>query len=381
MRAPVIRLSRKAVSAVERGHPWVFQEPGTRAEVGAVVELHGERGRVGWGLADEGSIAVRVLGRGEPEALSRLLIRRIAAADQARVQLLGANTDAYRVVNASGDGLPGMVIDRYGPLAVLRLYARAWEPHLAELVAAISSLGWVEMVFRRFGVERVDGGKSGGEALFGPVPPETSVVVENGVRFLVRPHVGQKTGLFLDQREHRALVGRWAAGREVANLFGYTGGFSIYAALGGASRVITVDIAADAVEDARENFRLNGVNPDAHGFEVADAFEWVPRGKLGFLIVDPPSLAHDKSSESAARRAYEKLHRRLGPLVARGGLIGSSSCTSRLGVDLWRRAVGDGLQGTGDWAWHWVSVEPPDHPTALVHEQGRYLKFGLLRRI
>lgn len=380
MRLPALRLSRQAISAIERGHPWVFQESGTKAEIGALVALHGERGLVGWGLADEGNIAVRVLGRGEPEPLDRVLSARITTADQARHQLLGADTDAYRVVNGEGDGLPGIVVDRYGGLAVLRLYAKGWESHLPAIVFAISKLGWVETIFRRFGVERVDGGQEGGATLSGPAPAQTLVVRENGVRFLVRPYVGQKTGLFLDQREHRALVGRWSSGREVANLFGYTGGFSVYAALGGASRVTTVDIAPEAIADARENFRLNGLDPDAHAFEVADAFSWSARGKLGMLIVDPPSLAHDNKAEGAARRAYEKLHRKVGPQVAHGGLLATSSCTARLGVEEWRRAVGDGLAATGDWSWSWVSVEPPDHPTSLVHEQGRYLKFGLVRR-
>lgn len=335
---------------------------------------------VGWGLADEGPIAVRVLGRGEPEGLDVLLRERILQADRFRWRSLRTDTDAYRVVAGAGDGLPGLVVDRYGELAVLRVYSGAWVPHLELVVRALGELPWLTSVYRRLGVSRVDGA-SGGETLLGPEPPETLVVREGGVRFLVRPYVGQKTGLFLDQREHRALVGRWSAGRRVVNLFGYTGGFSVLAALGGAARVVTVDLAPEAIADARENFRLNDLSPGAHGFEVADAFAWRPPGPVDLLVSDPPSLARDASSESAARRAYVKLHRRLAPLVSRWGLLATSSCTARLPHASWQRAVAEGLEDRGDWSWHWISGEPIDHPTGLAHWEGRYLKFALLRRL
>jgi 23S rRNA (cytosine1962-C5)-methyltransferase len=186
------------------------------------------------------------------------------------------------------------------------------------------------------------------------------------------------------------MVREWSAGRMVVNLFSYTGGFSVAAALGGAVRVVTVDIAPDAIDDARENFRLNGLDPDPHGFEVADAFHWTPRdaasgqgrrfGPFGLVVVDPPSLAHDKQADAAARRAYRKLHAHVGSLVSRDGLLATSSCTARLDVEGWRRAVVEGLAERGEWSWHTQSAEPVDHPIALGHPEGRYLKFALLRR-
>lgn len=343
------------------------------------MELVGPDDRpVGWGLADDGPIAVRVLGRGAPEPIPKMLAERVRRADAARVRLVPADTDCMRVVNGAGDGLPGLVVDRYGDLAVLRLYARAWEPHLDAVVRAIAALPWTARILRRLGVQRVDG-REGAEVLLGSPPPDRVVVRECGMALLVRPWVGQKTGLFLDQREHRALVRRWASGRLVTNLFGYTGGFSVAAALGGASRVVTVDLAPEAIEDARENFRLNGLDPAEHGFEVADVFQWESRGPVDLLIVDPPSLAHGKKADQAARAAYRRLHRRLGPAVARDGLLATSSCTARLTLDAWRDAVREGLAPSGDWSWHWISAEPPDHPVALHHPEGHYLKFALLR--
>lgn len=377
-----LRIPKDTIQPLRGGHPWVYRGTSVALEPGTVVRLVDDRDRiVAWGLADAGDIAVRVLGRGEPPSgpVERVVADRVLRADRVRARLLPPDTDAWRAVSAAGDGLPGLIVDRYGPLAVLRLYASAWEPWLGALVSAVSALPGVESVARRLGVERVDG-REGLEHLAGAPVADTLVVREAGVASLVRPAEGQKTGLFLDQREHRMLIGRWAAGRVVANLFGYTGGFSVHAALGGAAQVTTVDQSPMAIEDARENFRLNGLNPDEHVFEVTDAFAWAPTGTVDLLIVDPPSLTHRKASDHAAGRAYGKLHRRLGAFVPRDGLLASSSCSARLSLDSWRRAVGEALATTGDWSWHWTSVEPTDHPTAVGHPEGAYLKFALLRR-
>jgi 23S rRNA (cytosine1962-C5)-methyltransferase len=345
-----------------------------------VVELIDDRAtRLGFGLTDSGPIAVRVLGRGEREPVDVLVRKRIARADALRGSLVEAGTDAYRIVAGAGDGLDGLVVDRYGDLAVLRVYASAWEPHLDAVVAALAGLSWCRAVLRRFGVERVDG-RAGAEVVHGEDPGETRVVTEHGMRMLVRPRVGQKTGLFLDQREHRRLIRTWSRGRTVVNLFAYTGGFSVAAALGGAARTITVDLAPDAVEDARENFRLNGLDPDRHGFEVADAFAWSPARPLGLVILDPPSLARDRAAKDAAVRAYGKLHRHHAAAVAEDGLLATSSCTARLPMAEWRASVAEALAKSGEWSWHWCSAEPPDHPVALGHPEGAYLKFALLAR-
>ncbi len=383
MSSLTLTIGSAAAAAVRGGHPWVFRERGTDAPVGAIVRLVEKKGAVvGWGLADEGTIAVRVLGRGEPPAggLPRLIRERISRADALRWQIAPPDTDCWRVVSASGDALPGLIVDRYADLAVLRVYAAAWEPHLEAIVAALAGLGWPTTIYRRLGVHRVDAGE-GGVTLYGPPPPDLVVVQEYGMRLIARPEVGQKTGLFLDQREHRAMVRRWSAGRRVVNLFGYNGGFSVAAALGGAAEVTTVDLAPDAIEDARENFRLNGLDPEAHHFEVADVFRWTPRGTYDLLVVDPPSLTRGQRSDEVAIQAYRALHKRLAPAVAQGGLLATASCTARLSLDAWRGAVREGLSSRGDWAWHWLSAEPPDHPIALAHHEAHYLKFALLRRL
>jgi 23S rRNA (cytosine1962-C5)-methyltransferase len=334
---------------------------------------------VAWGIWDEGEVAIRVLGR-EPEEMEVLLSRCVERAERARLRGLGQNTDGYRLVNGAGDGLPGLVVDRYGPLAVLRLYSAAWIPHLDRVVATIARLGWVETVFRRFGVARVDGEK-GGETLSGPEAPETLVFQEHGLKFLVRPWIGQKTGFFLDQRENRRRIGELAPGRHVFNLFGYNGGFSVYAAAGGAARVLTVDQSGPALEDARENFRINGLDPDRHAFEEADVFSWVAPNRADLVISDPPSLARRQAGESAAKKAYRDLAAHTGAMVSVEGLLATASCTARLDRRRWDEAIGEGLRRVGKWSFLERTGAPLDHPVALGHPEGHYLKFALFTRL
>ncbi len=370
-----------SAKAVRAGHPWVYG-PLRHPAAGTPVRLRDPRGRVcGYGLADEGTIAVRVLGRGEPPrgGFEELVVERVRRADRFRFRMIAGQTDTWRVIHGAGDGLPGVVLDRYGPVAVLKLYSAAWIPWIDVLIHAIRGLGWPTGLLRRYGVRQVDG-QTGSDTLFGEVP-DALVVMEHGMKLLVRPRKGQKTGLFLDQREHRLLVRSWSAGRRVANLFAYNGGFSIAAALGGASRVFTVDIAPAAIEDAKEIFRLNGLDPDGHAFEVADVFRWEPPGRFGMIIVDPPSMARGNRSRGAAANAYRKLHRRLAPHVERDGLLVSSSCTAQLGWDRWYEAVRSGLAAHGAWSSLHQSRAPLDHPVRVGHPEGQYLKLALFRRL
>jgi 23S rRNA (cytosine1962-C5)-methyltransferase len=162
----------------------------------------------------------------------------------------------------------------------------------------------------------------------------------------------------------------------VVNLFSYNGGFSVAAALGGAKHVTSVDLAGPAIEDARENFRLNGLDPRAHEFCAADAFTWAaPPSDL--VIVDPPSLTHAAKADQAARGAYKALHRHVGTYAT--DLVASSSCTARLSFERWEEAVREGLGGA--WSSLHRSAEPLDHPVAVGHPEGRYLKFALYGRL
>ena len=256
-----LRVTEDVLGPVSRGHPWIYADGvAERLPPGTPVQLVDKRDRtVAFGLADEGPIAVRILDR-HPAPLGRLFQHRVSEAVALRAQVLPARTDAFRLLNGAGDGLPGVVVDRYGPLLVLRIYGACWKPHLDALVHALKAVPGVTTIARRLGVRRVDGGE-GLVTLMGEEAPEQLVVQEAGLRFLVRPREGQKTGLFLDQREHRCFVGARAHGLDVVNLFAYTGGFSVHAIAGGARRVISVDLAPEAMADAAENLRLNGMDP------------------------------------------------------------------------------------------------------------------------
>jgi 23S rRNA (cytosine1962-C5)-methyltransferase len=367
-----LSLTRDTVGTVARGHPWVYRD-GVRgsAPVGEAVLLVDEKNKtVAWGLFDRGPIAVRVLGR-EAVPIEALLRTRIAAAERRRT-LVGGDTDCYRLLNGEGDGLGGLVVDRYADVGVVRLYSAAWEPHLGAIVDALRPR--FTTLYRRYGVTIVDD-KEGGDTLAGPEPADGVIVREHGMRMLARVKTGQKTGLFLDQRENRRSIRAWANGRTVVNLFSYNGGFSLAAALGGARRVVSVDIAPAAIEDARENFRLNGIDPGAHGFEATDAFAW-RGGRAELVICDPPSLAHGKEAETNARKAYRDLNKHASELSTE--LFATSSCTARLSWDRWEEAVREGVKG--GWSWMARAGEPPDHPVAVGHPEGRYLKFALLGR-
>ena len=383
MRPGALRLTADTVGTVGRGHPWVYADglsPGQeRLPAGTPVRLLDGRGQpVAFGLADDGDIAVRVLGR-HPTELPALLDRNLATAAALRAAVVQADTEAFRLVNGAGDGLPGLVVDRYGPLAILRLYGACWEPWLDAVVAAVLRHGGVSTVARRLGVRRVDAG-SGLETLAGPAAPDSLVVREAGLSFLVRPAAGQKTGLFLDQRENRRLIGRLARDREVFDIFSCTGGFAVYAAAGGARRVTVVDLAPAAVEDARENLRLNGIDPDRHAFVVADAFTWQPQGTAGLVVCDPPNLSHGRDADRAASRQYRDLAERTGRMVEPGGLLATASCTARLSYERWEQAVREGLRRAGRWSLLHRAGEPPDHPVLAEHPEARYLKLAVLQR-
>ncbi len=376
-----LALAPDAVGPVARGHPWVYADGVREREpAGTLVQLVDPRGRaVGFGLADDGPIAVRVLGR-HVVPLPRLLRERLEAAGQLRERVLPPETTAYRLANGAGDGLPGLVVDRYGPLLVVRVYSRAWEPHLALLASVLEGCSGVQTVARRLGVRRVDGG-SGLVTLSGPPPPPSLVVTEAGLRFLVRPTQGQKTGLFLDQREHRRFVAGLSRGLRVVNLFAYTGGFSVHAAAAGARHVVTVDIAEAALEDAKENFRLNGIDPTRHAFVCTDVFSYAPpSGDADLVICDPPSLSHGKSADRAASTAYRDLSASTGRMVPSGGLVATASCTARLTMDRWEQAVREGLRKAGRWSMLWRAGDPPDHPVGAEHPEARYLKFAVWHR-
>jgi len=280
--------------------------------------------------------------------------------------------------------VPGLVIDRYGEVAVVRLDTDAWAPHLPGVVAALRGPLAARGV-RSIGL-RVAGDEGGKKLrrLDGPEPPDRLLVRERGMAMEVDLRHGQKTGAFLDQRENRARVRALARGRaRVLNLFSYAGGFSIAAALGGASRVTSVDVAAAAHATAQRTFRANGLDPGAHAFVSADVFAFLDQARargerFDLVISDPPSFAPSERARPGALAAYRRLHGAAAAVLSEGGILCASSCSSHVDAEAFVATLDDAALGRGDLCLRELHGQPEDHPTLPAWPEGRYLKLAVL---
>jgi 23S rRNA (cytosine1962-C5)-methyltransferase len=301
-------------------------------------------------------------------------------------------TTGYRMVHGESDGLPGVVADRYGAFAVLKLYSAGLVPHRGAIVEALRAQAeGLEGVYGRDEVPRDDddeGGAPAGRVLWGAEPPEHLAVDEHGMKVLVDVRRGQKTGHFLDQRENRRMVRELAAGRpEALNLFSYTGGFSVAAALGGAKHVVSVDSDQDAIRLARENFRANGLDPADHAFATQDCFDVLAQYKregrrFDLVVCDPPAFAKSQKAVDAAVAGYASLNRAALAVVAPGGVLVTASCSARVTVEQFTDAVKEAaFKARVDLQLVAETRQPPDHPVSLQFREGRYLKCLVLRRV
>lgn len=371
---------------IRQGHPWLYRdavESPPDLTTGSVVDVVGKDGKfLARGLYDQSSpLAVRLYAQERRPLDESFFVERLRFAHALRSRFVGDDTNAYRWCNGEGDALPGVVIDRYDTVAVLRLDGEAIGSLRPQIVAAVAvlapELGITSLIERS---RKAAHTHLWGSAVDGPV-----AIREHGVGFVVDVLHGQKTGLFLDQRESRALVRQFARGARVANLFSYTGGFSLYAKHGGATRVDSVDVAAPAMEAARANFSHNGWSPDEHGFFAADVFAWLAERKgsrYDVMIVDPPSFAPSEKSKDAALAAYRDVFGRALQLVEPGGFFCPSSCSSHITHDDFLDAVrGAAQQARARLQLVELRGQPADHPTPLPFDEGRYLKFAVLRTL
>lgn len=391
-----VRLSVKdsAAASIERGHPWVFRDAlknaPSRLEAGSVVELADARGQfLGRGLWDPDSpIAVRVHERDARTPLDvASFVRRIGAALALRERLFDReDTDACRLVNGEGDRVPGLVIDRYRDVAILRLDGGAlgsWIEALREPLARLLDAHGVRSGALRVGRDPKAKSKLV-EELWGPAIPERMIVRERGLLLEVDLHFGHKTGTFLDHRENLARVRSLARGRaRVLNLFSYTGGFSVAAALGGAVRVTSVDTAGPAHASAQRSFRENGLDPSGHAFVTADVFAFLEaaekRGdRFDLVISDPPSFAPSEKAKPRAIASYRRLHRACASVLAEGGIFCAASCSSHVTTDDFFATLDDASLGRGDLRVVSMLGQPEDHPWLPAWPEGRYLKFATL---
>jgi 23S rRNA (cytosine1962-C5)-methyltransferase len=390
-KAHVAQVNTGAANAVVRGHPWIWRNaiarPPGSAKAGDAVAVQDPSGRViAHGLWDAASpIAIRVytVGAGRPldaaaivQSIERALARRDRWTDD-------RDTTAYRLCNGEGDRVPGVVIDRYGDVAVLRLDGDA----IAVWLSSIADGAWPLLQAR--GIRSLALRAARGEQadklrpLAGAPPPDRITVREHGMAMVVDLARGQKTGAFLDQRENRRRVRDLARGLRVLNLFSYAGGFSTAAVLGGATHVTSVDLAQGAHATAQESMRENGIEPAEHSFVTADAFAYLESAKnkgqrWDLVISDPPSFAPNEKSLPRALTAYRRLHGACAAVLAPGGLFCASSCSSHVSAADFATTLDDAATGRADLSLVEMHGSPWDHPTTPAWPEGRYLKFFVL---
>jgi 23S rRNA (cytosine1962-C5)-methyltransferase len=392
---PRVALRKNLARTVRMGHPWIFRDalrPGPAPSDGELVVVTTGDGRtLGRGFWTATSpIAVRMLTTdprdGDIHALVRARLR--AALDHRLAFLDRERTNAFRWVHGEADLVPGLHLDVYAGHGSLRFDgpgARAFYNDLAADVIEIGSpIGLHTLVER---VPRRRGGSGPGAVdeqavpLVGRLPVDEIEIRENGLRFGVDLRHGQKGGLFLDQRDNRERFGGWARDRRVLNLFGYTGGFSVYAAAAGARDTTTVDSAAAAMASARRNFGRNGLAVATARFIVADAFAFLAEAAKGdarwdLVVSDPPSFAPNRRALPDALRAYRRLHRMCAGVMAAGGTFCAASCSSHVEPDAFIASI---HAGCGDVGRQFRVLEQhgagADHPVRASFPEGRYLKF------
>jgi 23S rRNA (cytosine1962-C5)-methyltransferase len=383
-----------AERAIRQGHPWVFDQsiieqshsgmPGDLA-----VIFDGRRRFLAIGLYDPTSpIRVRILQKGKPAPIDQNWFQeKITTAAALRAPLKEQDTNGYRLIHGENDGLPGLIIDRYAETLVIKLYTPAWILHLKEICSALEQARPFEQLILRLSRSlnkqtKYLFGLADGMTLTGQTPDDLILFKENGLTFECDPIHGQKTGFFLDQRENRARVKALSRGKSVLNVFSYTGGFSIYAADGGAKEVVSVDFSAPAADATLRNIALNRNNPNVRdaSFETIsqDAFEVLAEMKeknrrFDMVILDPPMFAQNQAQVETALSAYRRLTQLGLGVINHGGILVQASCSSRVDADVFFDAVHRSAKEAGR-PLHEIerSGHALDHP--VTFKEGAYLK-------
>ncbi len=378
--------------AARRRHPWVFSRAlaGTPPDADGEIEVRSASGAIlGRGFASpRSSIAARVWRFDDGPLDAEFVSGRVQAAARLRERFLPPLTDGYRLVHAEGDGLPGLVVDRYGDVLVVQATTAGteaarplWLPALRALFPEASILQRNDLASRHGeGLELED------ETLEGERPPDRVPFRERGVTYLADLAGGQKTGFFLDQRENRHLVQGLAAGRSVLNLFSYSGAFGVAALAGGASRVTHVDVSEPALALARENHAANAQDLSCVETVAADVFDDL-RARAGrgetwdVVVTDPPAFAKKTPDVDRACRGYKDINRLALKLLAPGGLLLACSCSGPISADLFQKVLFASSLDAGVPA---RILERrgagPDHPVSIDCPETEYLKAFLLAR-
>lgn len=383
-----------AESMIRKHHPWIYDQSITyQSHAGEAGDLavifDSKRKFLALGLWDpESVIRIRILQFFKPAEIDQdWFARKIQTAYTLREVMHAQHTDGYRLMFGENDGLPGLVIDRYATVFVIKIYSAAWVPYLRWIAACLQELfSYRSLVIRlsRNIAEKVEVtyGITDGTVLDGETVEERVLFHENGLIFEADPIHGHKTGFYLDQRENRARVERLAAGKSVLNVFSYNGGFSLYAARGKAKAVTSVDLNPLALESAKRIFAYNldipGIKSCTHETVVADAFAYLQMAannqqKFDLVILDPPMFAQNLSQMERAIATYQKMTRLGLGLLNTGGVLVQASCSSRVSATDFFDAIHATVQRMGRKI-HEIerSGHALDHPVNFP--EGAYLK-------
>ncbi len=390
---PAVRVNGHATEWLSRGFPWVYpSEVSGRPspiERGAAVRIEGPDGRIlGMGLWDDGWIAVRRF-RGDAGPLDAAWLRGVLEAALSRRgglpgapgSLLPAGTTAWRLCHAENDGLPGVRVDVWGPEATVRLDSPGLAPLLHDLTSVLADLLHPRALWLDWRPDPRDRARA-----IPAIPPLLAgaddgpdvEVTERGARFLVRPRAGADAGLYADMRDNRAWLDPVWAGRRVLNLFAYTGAFSVFASLWGATEVVSVDCSEPVLARAEANFRVNGLGGGT--FEVDDAFRVLDRHRraqraFDLVVADPPSFATGPSGPFSVERDLAHLVASCLRVLATGGLLALSSNQGSLTPRAFQEAVIRGARKAGrDLRLVHQGTQAPDFPADVAFPEGRYLK-------
>ena len=392
---PRLTVTRKAEKALRSGHPWVYDgevtdDPGGWTD-GDIVDVYSQSGKwLGAGFGNSVSrLRVRILSRSGNDRFDEAFYRRrVHYAVEYRRQVMGDAFSACRLVFGEADGLPGLTVDRYNDVLVTevscagidRVKGVVYDALLREMAGEVSAIyERSDSPLRdREGLPRFEGwavGEASGR----------TVIEENGLRFAVDYIHGQKTGFFLDQLRNRAEIMRLARGRKVLDCFTHTGAFALHAAMGGAERVTAVDVSAAALDTARENARLNGLE-DAVEFLQADVFDLLADmaarrdRSYDLIILDPPAFTRSGATVKSAFRGYKEINRRAMQLLPRGGYLATCSCSHFMTDELFRRMLSEAAADVSARLRQlYVGRQGPDHPILWGVPETDYLEFYIFQ--
>ncbi len=382
-----IYLKRGKEESLQRFHPWIYSGAiasfDGKAEEGEVVEVYtSKREYIATGHYQIGSIMVRVL-TFDREAIDREFYRRrLETAYRVRVCIGVADrpdNNTYRLVHGEGDNLSGLVIDIYGGTAVMQAHSVGMHRDRKMIAEALKEVmgDKIENIFYKSETTlpyKAELGQENGFLIGGGAD---DIAVENGLKFHVDWLKGQKTGFFVDQRDNRSLLERYSKGRNVLNMFCYTGGFSFYAMRGGAKTVHSVDSSQKAIDLTNANVRLNFPDDPRHEAFTEDAFKYLDRmgDNYDLIILDPPAFAKHKDALRNALKGYTRINNKAFEKIQRGGILFTFSCSQVVTKDHFRAAVFTAAAQAG----RKVRIlhqlhQPADHPINIYHPEGEYLK-------